>query len=42
MISLLAPIALAASVHFAASLPAWPHTDNPPFPLMVEYDVGEN
>ncbi len=35
-------IALAASVHFAASLPAWPHTDNPPYPLMVEYDVGEN
>lgn len=35
-------IALASAVHFAASLPAWPHTDNPPFPLMVEYDVGEN
>ena len=35
-------IALAAAVHFAASLPAWPHTDNAPYPLMVEYDVGEN
>jgi len=35
-------IALAAAVHFAASLPVWPHTDNAPYPLMVEYDVGEN
>ena len=35
-------IALAASVHFAASLPTWPHTDNVPYPMMVEYDVGEN
>jgi D-galactarolactone cycloisomerase len=35
-------IALNAAIHFAASLPAWPHTDNPPYPMLVEYDVGDN
>jgi D-galactarolactone cycloisomerase len=35
-------IALAAAVHFTASLPAWPHTDHAPYPMMVEYDVAEN
>ena len=35
-------IALNAAVHFAASLPLWPHTDNAPYPLMVEFDCGEN
>ena len=35
-------IALNAALHFAASLPAWPHTDNPPYPMLVEYDVGDN
>lgn len=35
-------VALAAAVHFAASLPAWPHTDNAPYPLMVEFDCAEN
>ena len=29
-------------MHFAASLPAWPHTDNAPYPMLVEYDVGDN
>jgi D-galactarolactone cycloisomerase len=31
-----------AAVHFAASLPVWPHTDRAPYPLMVEFDVSEN
>src|SRR5262245_25012018 len=35
-------IALNAAVHFAASLPKWPHTENPPYPMLVEYDVGDN
>ena len=35
-------VALYAALHFAASLPSWPHTDNPPFPLLIEYDVGDN
>jgi D-galactarolactone cycloisomerase len=36
------PVALAAALHFSASLPVAPHTDNVPYPLIVEYDVGEN
>src|SRR5581483_11390795 len=36
-----APV-VAASLHFMASLPASPHTDNPPYPRMLEFDVGEN
>jgi D-galactarolactone cycloisomerase len=35
-------VALNAAVHFAASLPPWPHTENAPYPLMVEYDCAEN
>jgi D-galactarolactone cycloisomerase len=35
-------IALNAAIHFGASLPNWPHTENPPYPMLVEYDVGEN
>jgi D-galactarolactone cycloisomerase len=35
-------VALNTALHFAASLPAWPHTANAPYPLMVEYDCGEN
>jgi D-galactarolactone cycloisomerase len=35
-------VALNAALHFAASLPAWPHTSNPPYPMLVEYDVGDN
>jgi D-galactarolactone cycloisomerase len=35
-------IALNAAVHFAASLPPWPHTDNAAYPLMVEFDCGNN
>ena len=35
-------VAIAASLQFAASLPVWPHTDNQPFPMLIEFDVGEN
>jgi D-galactarolactone cycloisomerase len=35
-------IALNAAIHFAASLPNWPHTENAPYPMLVEYDVGDN
>ena len=35
-------IALNAAIHFAASLPSWPHTENAPYPMLVEYDVGDN
>lgn len=35
-------IGLAAAVHFVASLPSYPHSDNVPFPTMVEYDMGRN
>jgi D-galactarolactone cycloisomerase len=36
-----APV-VAASLHFMASLPASPHTDNQPYPRMLEFDVGDN
>ena len=35
-------VGLAAAVHFMAALPAYPHTDNLPFPPLMEYDVGWN
>lgn len=35
-------VGLAAAVHYVASLPAYPHTDNVPYPALVEYDVGRN
>ena len=35
-------IALNAAIHFAASIPTWPHTDHSPYPMLVEYDVGDN
>jgi D-galactarolactone cycloisomerase len=35
-------VGLAAAVHFMAALPAYPHTDNLPFPALMEYDVGWN
>ncbi len=35
-------VAIAAAVHFAASLPVWPHSDHVPYPMLVEYDVSEN
>lgn len=35
-------IGLAAAVHWVASLPAYPHGENVPYPPLVEYDVGRN
>lgn len=35
-------IGLAAAVHWVASLPSYPHSDNAPFPPLIEYDVGPN
>lgn len=35
-------IGLAAAIHFIASLPPWPHTDAVPYPVMLEYDRGDN
>jgi D-galactarolactone cycloisomerase len=36
-----API-VAASLHIMASLPSSPHTENVPYPRMLEFDVGDN
>ncbi len=33
-------LAIAAGLHYAASLPVWPHTDHAPYPMMIEYDLG--
>lgn len=35
-------VGLAAAVHFAASLPVYPHSNNVPRPTLLEYDVGTN
>jgi D-galactarolactone cycloisomerase len=35
-------VGLATACHFIASLPAGPHTDHPPFPQMLEYDMSDN
>ncbi len=35
-------VGLATACHFIASLPAWPHTDHPPHPQMLEYDMSDN
>ena len=35
-------VGLAAACHFIAALPATPHTDHPPHPLMLEYDMSDN
>ena len=35
-------VGLVAAVHFLSALPDYPHTDNLPFPRLLEYDVGEN
>ena len=32
----------ATACHFIASLPNTPHTDHPPHPLMLEYDMSDN
>ena len=33
---------LAAGLHFLASTPTTPHTENVPFPTLLEYDIAEN
>lgn len=35
-------VGLAAACHWTASLPEYPHNGNVPYPVLVEYDVGEN
>lgn len=35
-------VGLAAAVHFVASLPVYPHSNNVPRPTLLEYDVGTN
>ncbi|MBL8697353.1 MAG: mandelate racemase/muconate lactonizing enzyme family protein [Alphaproteobacteria bacterium] len=35
-------VGLAAAVHWVASLPTYPHSENVPFPTLVEYDTGDN
>lgn len=35
-------VGLATACHFIASLPASPHTDHPPHPQMLEYDMSDN
>ena len=35
-------VGLATACHFIAALPASPHTDHPPYPLMLEYDMSDN
>lgn len=35
-------VGLATACHFIAALPAGPHTDHPPYPQMLEYDMSDN
>ncbi len=35
-------VGLAAAVHFLAATPPSPHTDRIPYPVLLEYDQGEN
>jgi D-galactarolactone cycloisomerase len=35
-------VGLVTACHFIASLPASPHTDHPPYPQMLEYDMSDN
>lgn len=35
-------IGLAAALHYIAALPAYPHSDNIPKPVLLEYDLGAN
>lgn len=35
-------VAIAAAIHFTASLPVMPHSDNIPYPVLIEFDVGDN
>ena len=35
-------VGLSAALHFLSAQAAWPHTDNVPYPPLLEYDQGEN
>lgn len=35
-------VGLAAALHYIASLPVYPHSDNVPEPVLLEYDLGDN
>jgi D-galactarolactone cycloisomerase len=35
-------VGLATACHFIAALPASPHTQHPPWPAMLEYDMSDN
>lgn len=35
-------VGLAAALHYVAALPVYPHADNVPRPVLLEYDLGEN
>lgn len=35
-------VGLAAALQFIAALGVWPHSDNIPDPVLLEYDLGEN
>ena len=35
-------IGLAAALQYIAALPVYPHSDNIPMPVLLEYDLGEN
>ena len=35
-------VGLSAAVHFLAAQAPWPHSDNIPYPVLLEYDQGEN
>jgi D-galactarolactone cycloisomerase len=35
-------VIVAASIHFLASRPPVPHTDNVPFPTLLEFDIADN
>lgn len=35
-------VGLAAALHYIAALSNYPHTDNVPRPVLLEYDLGEN
>lgn len=35
-------VGLATACHFIAAMPNTPHTDHPPVPLMLEYDMSDN
>ena len=35
-------VGLSAALHFLSAQVAWPHTDNVPYPPLLEYDQGEN